>query len=60
MMKRVTKGGNPHIVNMVGCITVQEPLCLLMEYCKYGDLLSYLWIIRKAVRKQTLEVVLSV
>ncbi len=50
MMKKIAKGNNPHIVNLVGCITVEEPLCLLMEYSKYGDLLSYLQSIRKMVR----------
>ena len=49
-MKRVTKGNNPHVVNMVGCVTIQEPLCLITEFIKYGDLSAYLKSIRKVVR----------
>eukprot|EP00118_Oscarella_pearsei_P014338 m.122317 g.122317 ORF g.122317 m.122317 type:complete len:395 (+) comp37779_c0_seq7:725-1909(+) len=35
-------GQNKHIVSMVGCITRTHPLCLLLEYCSDGDLLSLL------------------
>lgn len=48
-MKSVSKGNNPHVVNMVGCVTIQEPLCLITEFVKHGDLLSYLQSIRKMV-----------
>lgn len=42
MMKKVSEGHNPHVVAMLGCVTTQEPLCLLTEFVQYGDLLSYL------------------
>ena len=42
MMKKVSEGHNPHVVSMLGCVTTQEPLCLLIEFVKFGDLLSYL------------------
>ena len=42
MMKKVSEGHNPHVVSMLGCVTTQEPLCLLTEMVEYGDLLSYL------------------
>ena len=29
------------VVNMVGCITIQEPLLLILEYTHQSDLLSY-------------------
>ena len=29
------------VVNMVGCITVQRPLLLILEYTHQSDLLSY-------------------
>lgn len=48
-MKTVSKGNNPHVVNLVGCVTIQEPLCLITEFVKHGDLLSYLQSIRKMV-----------
>ena len=48
-MKCVAKGNNPHVVNMIGCVTIQEPLCLITEFVKHGDLLSYLQSIRKMV-----------
>ena len=41
-MKKVTECHNPHVVSMIGCVTTQEPLCLLTEFVQYGDLLSYL------------------
>ena len=48
-MKNIAKGRNPHVVNMVGCVTIEEPLYLIMEFVKHGDLLSYLKSIRNAV-----------
>ena len=41
MMKKVAEGQNPHVVGLLGCVTIQEPLCLITEFVKYGDLLSY-------------------
>ena len=52
MMKKIAEGYNPHIVNMVGCVTLQEPLCLITEFVPYGDLLSYLKYQRKKVGQQ--------
>ena len=49
MMKRIAQGNNPHVVNMIGCVTIQEPLCLITEFVKYGDLQSYLRTNRKMV-----------
>ena len=49
MMKKVAKGNHPHVVGLIGCVTVQEPLCLIVEYLKYGDLLSYLHSIKQEV-----------
>ena len=49
MMKKISEGNNCHIVNMVGCVTLREPLCLITEYVPYGDLLSYLKYQRKMV-----------
>lgn len=48
-MKNIAKGRNPHAVNMIGCVTIEEPLYLIMEFVKHGDLLSYLKSIRNAV-----------
>ena len=49
MMKKIAEGYNTHIVNMVGCVTLQEPICLITELVPYGDLLSYLKYQRKKV-----------
>ncbi len=35
-------GFNDHIVNMIGCISVGSPICLVLEYCSNSDLLHYL------------------
>ncbi|KRY83575.1 putative tyrosine-protein kinase F09A5.2 [Trichinella pseudospiralis] len=40
LMKQV--GYHEKLVNMLGCITAEEPLCLIVEYCSQGDLLHYL------------------
>ena len=49
-MKKIAEGYNAHIVNMIGCITLQEPLCLITEFVPHGDLISYLKAMRKRVR----------
>ena len=49
MMKRVAMGANPHVVGLIGCVTREEPLCLIIEYLKYGDLRSYLHSIKEEV-----------
>ena len=46
-MKKVAEGNNPHVVNLVGCVTLQEPLCLIVEFLVNGDLLAYLRDIRE-------------
>ena len=58
MMKKVAEGQNPHVVCLVGCVTIQEPLCLITEFVKYGDLLSYLRTNRRMV-KTTLLVAIA-
>ncbi len=48
-MKKISNGFNPHVVNMVGCVTLQEPLCLITEFVPHGDLLDYIRNQRKKV-----------
>ena len=40
LMKR--NGRHPHIVSTLACVTVSQPLFLIVEYCCHGDLLSFL------------------
>jgi proto-oncogene tyrosine-protein kinase Ret len=47
LMKRVSLGKCPNIVNTIGCCTLQEPIALVMEYVPYGNLLGYLRTSRK-------------
>lgn len=49
ILKKISNGNSPHVVNMVGCVTSQEPLSLITEFIKHGDLLTYLRINRKSV-----------
>ena len=52
MMKTVSGSNNDlrnFVVNMVGCVTAQEPMLLVLEFVKHGDLQSYLRSIRKKV-----------
>ena len=48
MMKTV--GFHRNIVNLVGCCTITEPLCLIQEFVPCGDLLHYLRERRTEVR----------
>lgn len=44
-MKKVSGTNHDHqkfVVNMLGCVTLQEPMMLVLEYAICGDLLSYL------------------
>lgn len=34
-------GYHENIVNMLGCVTVGHPLCLVLEYCPFRDLMQY-------------------
>ena len=34
----IAEGQNPHVVGLLGCVTIREPLCLITEFIKYGDL----------------------
>ena len=57
MMKNVSGGENAlrqFVVNMLGCVTVQEPMLLVLEFVSHGDLQSYLRSIRKKVCIYTL------
>ena len=45
MMKMVSSEDNElskFVVNMLGCMTHKEPMILVLEYMKYGNLLDYL------------------
>ena len=50
LMKKISRNNNPHIVNMLGAVTLQEPMMLVTEFVVYGDLLSYLKACRKKVQ----------
>ena len=51
MMNKVAKGNNTHVVGLIGCVTVEKPLCLMIQYLEYGDLQSYLHSNKKGVRE---------
>ena len=40
LMKSI--GYHKNIVNLIGCSTLNKPLCLIVEYMPHGDLLYYL------------------
>lgn len=50
IMKKVSQNHCPFVVNMVGCCTMQEPVCLVLEYVAHGSLLNYLRTMRKKVQ----------
>ena len=49
MMKKVAEDKNPHMVSLLGRVTIKEPLMLITEFVKYGDLVSYLRTNRRMV-----------
>lgn len=51
LMKQVS-GRNENIVDMLGCITVGQAVCLVLEYCPNRDLLHYV----KAINVDVQEV----
>ena len=48
-LKLVAEGNNTHVVSFVGCVTVQEYLCLITELVRHGDMLAYLQNIRRGI-----------
>jgi hypothetical protein len=43
-------GFHVNIVSMLGCCTLQDPVCLLVEHLPHGDLRTYLSKIREAIQ----------
>lgn len=50
LMKKISRGKNQRVINMIGSVTIQEPMILITEFMMHGDLLSYLRACRKKVR----------
>lgn len=44
MLKQI--GRHPNIVTLLGCCTLKQPYCMIMEYVPCGDLLRYLRALR--------------
>lgn len=42
-------GKHENIITILGCCTLYEPICLVVEYAPHGDLLHYLRDLRKKV-----------
>ena len=51
MMKDI--GYHRNIVSILGCCTLREPYCLVVEHVPYGDLLTYLRKIRSKLQQVT-------
>lgn len=52
MMKTVSSEDNElskFVVNMLGCMTLREPMILVLEFMKYGNLLDYIRVIQARV-----------
>lgn len=52
MLKKI--GRHPNIVTLLGCCTIKQPYCMLMEYVPCGDLLRYLHALREKYEKNNL------
>ncbi|XP_068685518.1 uncharacterized protein [Montipora foliosa] len=33
---------HPHVIKLLGCVTISDPILVIIEYVPYGDLLGYL------------------
>ena len=42
LMKKVSTTSNKHIVQLIGCILLEQPMAMVMEYVPFGDLHSNL------------------
>ena len=42
VMKKVSDGSNPHVLQMIGCVTVTFPMMLLLQFVPNGNLQDYL------------------
>ena len=40
LMKKI--GSHPRIVKFLGCVVISRPICLVLEFIPFGDLLSIL------------------
>lgn len=49
LVKKIAERSNPYVVGLVGCVTLQEPMCLLTEFVPHGNLEVYLQAIKKMV-----------
>lgn len=52
MLKRVSRGGCPHVVNLVAASSFADPVLMVMELAPYGSLLDYLRRSRQHVSMQ--------
>ena len=46
VMKRVSCGGNPHILKMLACVTTTFPMMLILQYVSHGSLKDYLRVMK--------------
>ena len=42
VMKKVSDGSNPHVLQMIGCVTTTFPMMLLLQFVPNGNLKDYL------------------
>lgn len=49
LMKKIAENYNNNVVNLLGAVTIKEPMLLVIEFVEHGDLLSYLRYCHKRV-----------
>ena len=57
VMKTVSVGNNPHVLKMLGCTTVTNPMMLVLQFLPHGNLKNYLRAMKTAdnVREVTVK-----
>ena len=48
-LKKISKCWHPNVLQMVGCVTLTDPMCLVTEYLENGDLHTYMRLLKAKV-----------
>ena len=61
ILKKVSTGQNPHVINMIGYITQENPPAIVLEYAPFGNLHDFLVKFRDEVRaKQNITTIIVI
>ena len=50
IMKRASDGNNPHVLKMIGCVTITLPMMVLLQFVPHGNLKDYLLALKMVIQ----------